>query len=337
MLNALSIRDIVLIEKLDIALENGLTVLSGETGAGKSILLDALGLALGGRGDAAWCATAPPGAWLPPPSTRRPAIRPSPCWTSRGSPPTARSCCGGSRGGRHQPGLRQRPAGERRAAAPGRRRSWPRSMVSMTIAPCSMSASSRAARCLRRCSARSASGLALGFEALQAAERRWRSTAAWPSGPRRACLHRACRWRSCAPPRRVAGEEEKLARQRQLMMNAEQFADAVTETRRALDAEELGLPPQRRLAQARTTPAAGGRPARRADAPRSSGLPPKSPRRPASSMRRSARSPSTRARSNAPRSASSRSVRWPASTRCRSTRCRHCWPASRRRSGRSQR
>jgi DNA repair protein RecN (Recombination protein N) len=51
MLTALSIRDIVLIEKLDISLEKGLTVLTGETGAGKSILLDALGLALGGRGD----------------------------------------------------------------------------------------------------------------------------------------------------------------------------------------------------------------------------------------------------------------------------------------------
>ena len=51
MLNALSIRDIVLIEKLDLALENGLTILTGETGAGKSILLDALGLALGARGD----------------------------------------------------------------------------------------------------------------------------------------------------------------------------------------------------------------------------------------------------------------------------------------------
>ena len=51
MLTALSIRDIVLIEKLDISLEAGLTVLTGETGAGKSILLDALGLALGARGD----------------------------------------------------------------------------------------------------------------------------------------------------------------------------------------------------------------------------------------------------------------------------------------------
>ncbi len=51
MLTALSIRDIVLIEKLDLVLDQGLTVLTGETGAGKSILLDSLGLALGARGD----------------------------------------------------------------------------------------------------------------------------------------------------------------------------------------------------------------------------------------------------------------------------------------------
>ncbi|MBB6506938.1 DNA repair protein RecN (Recombination protein N) [Rhizobium soli] len=51
MLIQLSIRDIVLIEKLDLAFEAGLSVLTGETGAGKSILLDSLSLALGGRGD----------------------------------------------------------------------------------------------------------------------------------------------------------------------------------------------------------------------------------------------------------------------------------------------
>jgi DNA repair protein RecN (Recombination protein N) len=52
MLARLSIRDIVLIERLDIDFLNGLAVLTGETGAGKSILLDAFALALGGRGDA---------------------------------------------------------------------------------------------------------------------------------------------------------------------------------------------------------------------------------------------------------------------------------------------
>jgi DNA repair protein RecN (Recombination protein N) len=51
MLVHLSIRDIVLIERLDLQLSDGLSVLTGETGAGKSILLDALALALGGRGD----------------------------------------------------------------------------------------------------------------------------------------------------------------------------------------------------------------------------------------------------------------------------------------------
>jgi DNA repair protein RecN (Recombination protein N) len=52
MLAALSIRDIVLIDKLDLEFGQGLSALTGETGAGKSILLDAFSLAIGGRGDA---------------------------------------------------------------------------------------------------------------------------------------------------------------------------------------------------------------------------------------------------------------------------------------------
>ncbi len=51
MLTALSIRDVVLIERLDLMFGPGLTVLTGETGAGKSILLDSLGLALGARAE----------------------------------------------------------------------------------------------------------------------------------------------------------------------------------------------------------------------------------------------------------------------------------------------
>jgi DNA repair protein RecN (Recombination protein N) len=53
MLLGLTIRDVVLIDRLSLAFRPGLCVLTGETGAGKSILLDALGLALGRRADAA--------------------------------------------------------------------------------------------------------------------------------------------------------------------------------------------------------------------------------------------------------------------------------------------
>src|SRR3954470_11306091 len=52
MLIGLGIRDVVLIEALDLSIGPGLTVLTGETGAGKSIILDALGLAVGARAEA---------------------------------------------------------------------------------------------------------------------------------------------------------------------------------------------------------------------------------------------------------------------------------------------
>ena len=62
MLTALSIRDVVLIEALDLEFGSGLSVLTGETGAGKSILLDALGLALGVRADSTLVRTGQPQA-----------------------------------------------------------------------------------------------------------------------------------------------------------------------------------------------------------------------------------------------------------------------------------
>src|SRR3954454_19165947 len=51
MLKQLAVHNIVLVERLELEFEPGLGVLTGETGAGKSILLDALGLALGARAD----------------------------------------------------------------------------------------------------------------------------------------------------------------------------------------------------------------------------------------------------------------------------------------------
>ena len=52
MLRTLSIREFVIVESIDLEFSTGFSVLTGETGAGKSILIDALTLALGGRGDA---------------------------------------------------------------------------------------------------------------------------------------------------------------------------------------------------------------------------------------------------------------------------------------------
>ena len=51
MLSSLTIQNVVLIDRLQLDGDPGLSVLTGETGAGKSILLDALGLALGARAD----------------------------------------------------------------------------------------------------------------------------------------------------------------------------------------------------------------------------------------------------------------------------------------------
>ena len=51
MLQTISLRDFVIVDKLELDFSSGFTVLTGETGAGKSILLDALGLVLGERAD----------------------------------------------------------------------------------------------------------------------------------------------------------------------------------------------------------------------------------------------------------------------------------------------
>ncbi len=59
MLLALSLHDFVIVEQLHLDFQTGFTVLTGETGAGKSITLDAIGLLLGDQADYSQCATAP--------------------------------------------------------------------------------------------------------------------------------------------------------------------------------------------------------------------------------------------------------------------------------------
>ena len=98
MLTALSIRDVVLIDRLDLAFDQGLTVLTGETGAGKSILLDSLGLALGARAEAAW-SERPRNRPASPLAFRRPTIMP---WRV-----LDRARAGGRRRNRAAPGCHQ--------------------------------------------------------------------------------------------------------------------------------------------------------------------------------------------------------------------------------------
>ena len=77
MLRGLDIRDMLIIDRLELAFQPGLNVLTGETGAGKSILLDSLGFVLGWRGRAELVPKAPNRARLRHGSTCPPIIRPA--------------------------------------------------------------------------------------------------------------------------------------------------------------------------------------------------------------------------------------------------------------------
>ncbi len=237
MLNALSIRDIVLIERLDIALENGLTVLTGETGAGKSILLDALGLALGSRGDASLVrhgaakglVTA---AFNPAPGHRAFALLEAQGISADGEIVLRRVQ---GREGLSRAFINDQPVsiallrdvGGMLAEIHGQHDN--RALFDVGRHRELLDAFGDLGSELDR--------VARTFEALHAAEaavEQHRRMVERGEAERAFIEHAVAELRALAP---VAGEEERLANQRQLMMNAEQFADAMTEARRALDAE----------------------------------------------------------------------------------------------------
>ena len=142
MLRQLAIRDVVLVDQLELEFEPGLGVLTGETGAGKSILLDALGLALGARADTGLVrqrrgrsvGVAPSSSLPAEPSGSRAARRAG----HRARAGRAADPAADAEGRRRQPRLRRRRGGAaagllRDIAALG----WSKSTASMTIAGCS--------------------------------------------------------------------------------------------------------------------------------------------------------------------------------------------------------
>jgi hypothetical protein len=140
MLRQLVIRDVVLIDRLTLDFGDGLGVLTGETGAGKSILLDSLGLRWACAPTAASCARAGRARRSRPSSTFPPAIPRSPCSMKRGS--------SRKRASRSSSAARSRPTAEaapssaadrcRRRPCAKRAARWSRSTASTTIAACSI-------------------------------------------------------------------------------------------------------------------------------------------------------------------------------------------------------
>ena len=166
MLQNLSIRDVVLIDRLDLDLSAGLSALTGETGAGKSILLG--------------CARPRPrrprrkragAARAPGPGRRHRRVRrcaDHPVFAllrEQGlADDLAADPAPADRRRRPQPRLRQRPAGQRRPAAPHAANCWWRSRASSSSRACSMRANHRA--------------LLDAFGGLEGRRRSWRSSGA---------------------------------------------------------------------------------------------------------------------------------------------------------------
>ena len=96
MLVHLSVHNYAIVEHLDLELQRGMSVITGETGAGKSIMLDALGLALGDRADRGVVRPGADKADILPASTWRTSPKPAPGWPNATWTMTARAFCAGS-------------------------------------------------------------------------------------------------------------------------------------------------------------------------------------------------------------------------------------------------
>ena len=225
MLARLSIRDIVLIDRLDLDFASGLAVLTGETGAGKSILLDAFALALGARGDATLVRQGAEQGQvtamfeLPPKHPARDAAGRKRHRRRRGADPAPRAVRR-----RPHPRLRQRPAGQRAGAAgagrgagrdprPARRPRAGRCRRPTAVCSTPMAGWRTTPRRSRGCGPRGARP-----------RRRWRSIAPTSSARRARPTGCAMRSRSCGKLKPEAGEETALADRRAAMMQAEKVA-----------------------------------------------------------------------------------------------------------------
>ncbi len=230
MLRFLSIRNLAVIDRLELEFEPGLNVLTGETGAGKSILVGAVGLLVGGRASADLVRTGEDTAAVE-------AIFEQPDG-ARGDRPA------GDLGAGPQPRVRRRRAGHQRGAARALRRRW---------SICTASTSTRSCSTRPRTSICSTRSPALDAE--RAAGRRRRS--------RRGSDVRAERERLLAgerekasraeflsfqlaeidASRRQPGEDEELAATRQVLANADRLQRLCAEAYDALyEGEQAALP-----------------------------------------------------------------------------------------------
>ena len=248
MLTALSIRDVVLIEALELEFAGGLGVLTGETGAGKSILLDALGLALGGRGDSGLvrhgAAQASVTATFEAPAGVRGTARRE---RDRDRSGRAADRAADRQGRRRQPRASSTTSRRRRRCCANWAGCWSRSTVSTTTAGCSTRADTGP------CSTRSGGSIprpaAKAFADWREAEgalAQARAEIETAARDREWLEHAVGELDALAPE---PGEEETLADRRRTMQRAEKVADDLHAVEGFLEGSDGGLSQLRQAAR----------------------------------------------------------------------------------------